>query len=58
MFYLMHIYVCAITVEDYVTFLYEGSIYTRYIYYVHVEDYVNLQVKVSKISIFSAKFDL
>ena len=38
--------VCEIKVEDYVNFLYKGSIYTRYTYYVYVKVYVNLNVEV------------
>ena len=29
---MFYVYVCAIKVEGYVTFLYEGSMYTRYEY--------------------------
>ena len=52
------IHLCVIKVEGYVTFLYEGSMYTRYICYVYVEVYVNLQVKIIKCFKYSAKFDL
>ena len=45
---LYFIYLCAIKVEDYVIFLYEGSMYIRYKHYVYVEVYVNLNVEVMK----------
>ena len=54
----INIYLCAIKVEDYIIFLYEGSMYTRYKYYVYVEVYVNLQVEAMKSYKFSAKLDL
>ena len=38
MLYLL--YLCAIKVEDYVIFLYEGSMYNLYKYYVYLEVYV------------------
>ena len=43
---IFHIYVCAIKVESYVTFLYEGPMYIldTTIYYVYVGVHVNLQV--------------
>ena len=46
---LSYIHLCEIKVEVYVTFIYEESMYTRYIYYVYVEVYVNLQVEVIKV---------
>ena len=48
MFRKKEVNMCEIKVEGYVTFLYEESMYTRYIYYVYVEVYVNLQVEVMK----------
>ena len=42
------IYLDAIKVEDYVIFLYEGSMYTRYNYTVYVEIYVNLNKEAVK----------
>ena len=56
MFYL--IYVSATKVEGFVTFPYEESMYTRYIYYVYVQVYVNLLVEVVKSFKILAKFDL
>ena len=57
MFYLMcvcvYIYMCVcvhvIKVEDYVTFLYEGSMYTRYLYDDYMEVYVKLLVELRKV---------
>ena len=44
-FSLMYIFMCN-KVDGHVTFLYEGSMYTRYVYYVYVEFYLHLQVEV------------
>ena len=52
---IFYVYVCAIKVEVYVTFLYEGSmLLDMNIYYVYVEVYVNLQVVIKKVLNFSA----
>ena len=48
--YVIHINMCkAIKVEDYVIFLYEGSMYTRYEYVVCMREvYVNLKIDLKK----------
>ena len=43
---LYFIYLRAIKVEEYVIFLYKGSMYTQYIYYVYIEVYVKFQIDV------------
>ena len=44
---LYHIYLCAIKVEDYIIFQYEGSMYTRYDYSMCMqEEHVNLKIDI------------
>ena len=51
LYYMFYLYICSIKVQDYVIFLYEGCIYTRYDYITCMQEvYVNLKIYIKSIN--------